>query len=59
MEAAYPAETLVNTYETTLCYKQEDHNADFHRRENLRCHLGRCFGDTLSETLDLYVSYST
>jgi hypothetical protein len=36
MEAARTSETLVNFYQTTLCYNPEDSNLHTHRRENLK-----------------------
>jgi hypothetical protein len=39
MEAARTSETLVNFYQTTLCYNPEDSNLHTHGRENLKSYL--------------------
>jgi hypothetical protein len=45
MEAARTSETLVNFYQTTRRYNQEDSHLHTHRRENLKSYVGKVVYD--------------
>jgi hypothetical protein len=54
MEAARTSETLVQLYQTTLCYNPEDSHLHTHRRQNLKSYLGKFMSLNIKSTKDVH-----